>query len=55
MKFHGTSVDWDNRTARIPAELADQALSTAPAAFVLGAGILAGPPSIHSQMMGLGN
>ena len=34
---NGARVDWDTRVARIPKEMVDQALETAPASFVLGA------------------
>lgn len=34
---HGAQVDWDEKIARIPAELVEQALACAPKSFVLGA------------------
>ncbi len=37
LEKYGARVDWDTKIARIPAEMVEQALQTAPNAFVLGA------------------
>jgi trimethylamine--corrinoid protein Co-methyltransferase len=37
LEKNGAKVDWESKIARIPAELVDQALRTAPKSFVLGA------------------
>ena len=37
LEEHGAWLDWEEKIARIPAELIDQALSTAPRTFVLSA------------------
>jgi trimethylamine--corrinoid protein Co-methyltransferase len=37
LKDHGARIDSDTQTARIPAEMVEQALKTAPKSFVLGA------------------
>jgi len=39
LKKNGANVDKESKIARIPAEMVDQALKTAPGSFVLGAGV----------------
>jgi trimethylamine:corrinoid methyltransferase-like protein len=37
LEAHGAPVDWDRKVARIPTELVEQSLDTAPRSFTLGA------------------